>query len=131
MFMFKNGDQFWPSFIYGTNSGPTRLELKQLSRLWRSRPKMVIRVIRVSEPEHILSRGTEPSQSQGEQCHVGVVLKRKFRVPRFVAQNREFRVVGGRCRLAVPRDCGVETSKLPSCEVALRLILSRSLSHPG
>jgi len=30
-------------FIYmGTNSGPTRLELKQFSMLWRSVPKMVL-----------------------------------------------------------------------------------------
>ena len=42
LFIFKNGDQFWPS--YRTNSRPIRLELKQFSMLWRSLPKIVIRV---------------------------------------------------------------------------------------
>jgi len=41
---FRKWDAFWPFLIQGTNSGPTRLELKQFSMLRRSLPKMVIRV---------------------------------------------------------------------------------------
>ena len=36
---------------------------------------------------HFRQVGTEPSLGRGEQCHVGEVRKRKFCVPRFVAQN--------------------------------------------
>jgi len=44
LLIFEKWDAFWPFLIHGTNSGPTRLELKQFSMLRRSLPKMVIRV---------------------------------------------------------------------------------------
>jgi len=70
-------------FIYETNFGLARLELKWLWMLRRSLPEMVQRV---SKTEPILS-SPEPALSQGERRHVGTVRKRKFGVPRFVAGN--------------------------------------------
>ena len=70
-------------FIYKTNFGLARLELKWLWMLRRSLPEMVQRV---SKTKPILS-SPEPALSQGERRHVGTVRKRKFGVPRFVAGN--------------------------------------------
>jgi hypothetical protein len=44
VFIFKNGDS------------ATRPELKQFSTLWRSLPKMVFRLAKVSKPEQIPSK---------------------------------------------------------------------------
>ena len=63
------------AFIYGMNSGPTWVELKQFSMLWRSLPKMILRV---SKGERVRE---SPKQSQSGQIHVVEMRKRNFVCP--------------------------------------------------
>jgi len=102
-------------FIYGTNFGLARLQLKWLWMLRRSLPEMAQRV---SKTEPILS-GPEPALSRGERRYVDAVRKRKLCVPRFVAGNS--RSSGGipRCSGVVadndkPRGSGVSRGKRPA-----------------
>jgi len=74
------------TFMYGTNFGLARLELKWLWMLRRSLPEMVQRVSKTEQDR----ANPEPALSRGERRHVGAVRKRKFGVPRFVAGNKNF-----------------------------------------
>lgn len=46
---YGKGDLFW-LYSYETSFGPTRLELKQFSKLRRSLPKITTRVSKLSKP---------------------------------------------------------------------------------